>query len=167
MIHNWKNLQYLIKHKYWVFRCGLITGAPLWRLIIHDWSKFTPLEWTAYANYFYREGGTYKHKSSGGQHDPGKASDRFNRAWLSHQHRNPHHWQHWVLQMDSGPTVALKMPAHFVREMVADWMGAGVAQGNPNDIWDWYERNKEKMILHPQTRDLVENIIDSLPRKYV
>ena len=38
-------LGYVVRHKWFVFRAGLRTGAPLWRLVIHDWSKFTPAEW--------------------------------------------------------------------------------------------------------------------------
>lgn len=167
MIHHWKNLKYLVKHKYWVFRCGRITGVPIWRLIIHDWSKLTPLEWTAYANYFYRDGGTTKHKLSGGQHDPSTADYRFNRAWLSHQHKNPHHWQHWLLQKDDGDVIPLEMPEHFVREMVADWMGAGIAQGHRNDIWNWWERNQSKIILHKNSRLIVEQLLyQELPLEY-
>lgn len=166
MMHHIKNLRYLLIHKYWVFRCGLITGAPVWRLIIHDWSKFTPLEWTAYANYFYREGGDEAHAASGGQHDPSNGNYRFNRAWLSHQHKNPHHWQHWLLKNDDGTSSALPMPEHFVKEMVADWMGAGIAQGKRGDIWSWWSNNRSKMILHPYTEALVTSILHGLPEDY-
>lgn len=166
MKHHWLNLKYLLKHKFWVFRCGLWTGAPIWRLIIHDWSKFGPLEWTAYANHFYRDGGVWKFKRNKGQHSPGDAKDEFNRAWLRHIHKNPHHWQHWVLMFDDDGYQALEMPENFVREMVADWMGAGLAQKGIPDILHWYDQNKNRMILHENTRRRVREILDSLPSQY-
>ena len=42
-----------VKHKVFVFRAGLRTKAPLWRLIIHDWSKFTPSEAPHYGRQFF------------------------------------------------------------------------------------------------------------------
>jgi hypothetical protein len=42
-----------VRHKWFVLLAGLKTGAPLWRLIIHDWSKFTPAERGPYVRPFY------------------------------------------------------------------------------------------------------------------
>lgn len=164
MKHHWMNLKYLLIHKYYVFRCGLYTKVPLWRLIIHDWSKFTSAEWSPYANHFYRDGGVWKFKKNKGQHDARDAKFEFNRAWIHHIHKNPHHWQHWVIPGEENQ--ALEMPEHFVREMVADWMGAGLAQKGIPDILNWWNENKNRMILHPHTRILVSNIINSLPSNY-
>jgi hypothetical protein len=47
-----------------------------------------------------------------------------------------------------------------VREMVADWMGAGRALGKP-DTRGWYEANKDKQQLHPETRALVERLLEA------
>ena len=38
-------LGYVLRHKWFVLVAGLKVGAPLWRLLIHDWSKFTAAEW--------------------------------------------------------------------------------------------------------------------------
>jgi hypothetical protein len=35
-------LSYVVRHKWFVLLAGIKTGAPLWRLLIHDWSKFAP-----------------------------------------------------------------------------------------------------------------------------
>lgn len=53
----------------------------------HDMSKNTTDEYTPYNNYFY------------GEQTPA-IIEAFNRAWLMHIHRNPHHWQYWVLIND-------------------------------------------------------------------
>jgi hypothetical protein len=133
------------RHKWFVFRAGLKTGAPLWRLLIHDWSKLTPVEWGPYVRTFY----------AGDLVRPGE----FDRAWLHHQHRNPHHWQHWLLRLDDGPTEALRMPVPLVREMVADWMGAGRAITGRWGVADWYEANRDRIVLHPEVRVQVENLV--------
>lgn len=139
---------YLIRHKWFVFRAGLSVGAPLWRLIIHDWSKLTPLEWTAYAESFY---GPRPRDEDVKQH--------FRLAWLHHQHCNPHHWQHWVLREDDGGTLALPMPEKLIREMVADWMGAGRAITGKWEVMNWYSLNEHKMNIHPRTKARVEELL--------
>lgn len=140
---------YVVRHKWFVFRAGLKVRAPLWRLVIHDWSKMTPAEWGPYVRTFYD-----KERAREGE---------FDRAWLHHQHRNPHHWQHWLLREDDGPLKALPMPDGLVREMVADWMGAGRAITGRWDVASWYERSNGKMVLHPDVRARVETLIGCAP----
>lgn len=136
---------YIARHKWFVLRAGLKTHAPLWRLLIHDWSKMTPAEWGPYVRSFYgKEGRTPEVRSA------------FDGAWLHHQHNNPHHWQHWVLRQDNGEVKVIQMPEKFVREMIADWAGAGRAITGKWEVATWYDANAEKMLLHPATRVLVE-----------
>lgn len=150
-------LWYVLRHKWFVFVAGVSLHAPLWRLIVHDWHKFLPSEWFPYVNYFYgngdrRKGTTY--------YDAANTGDvAFDYAWLKHQHRGQHHWQHWVLARDDGSIRVLPMPVNFVREMVADWSGAGRALGHGNDVMPWYRKNKDKMQLHPDTRVIVEQLV--------
>ena len=56
----------------------------------------------------------------------------------------------------------LPMPMKYILEMVCDWKGAGKAQGHghPGELQEWYNKNKEKMSLHPNTRAEVENLIE-------
>jgi hypothetical protein len=46
---------YVTRHKWFVFRAGLKTRAPLWRLLIHDWSKLSRAEWTPYVWSFWEQ----------------------------------------------------------------------------------------------------------------
>lgn len=123
------------------------TRAPLWRLVIHDWSKLTPSEWTPYVHSFYTDRARVDTQPA------------FDRAWLHHQHHNPHHWQHWVLREDSGTLKSLEMPEDLVREMVADWMGAGRAITGKWEVNEWYAKNHSKMVLAPETQQLVETLL--------
>lgn len=170
MIHI-RYIRYMVLHKWFVLVAGLKTGAPLWRLIIHDASKFRPSEWIPYARSFY---GGWKYDER-----PASVVAAFDRAWNYHQKRNPHHWQFWLLVNDNpgrlittydlvdsavkwrvmDEEMALPMPEKFIREMVADWAGAGRAITGKWEVRDWYEKNKENMILHPRTRARVEELL--------
>ncbi len=145
--------QYILRHKYFVFVECLKFGL-IWQGLIHDWSKFLPDELIPYANYFYG-GDTRKDRF----YTPSQGTYEFNVAWMKHQHRNPHHWQHWVLQEDDGDRFALEMPVNYAKEMVCDWRGAGMAQGF-SDTLAWYLKNKDKMILASATRLYVESLLE-------
>jgi hypothetical protein len=153
---NWieKNLaycRYLALHKFFVFRAGLLTGAPLYRLIIHDWSKLRPSEWVPYREFFYGE-------------RTADVKAKFERAWLSHVHWNKHHWDHWTTK-DGNTFKALPMPDKYVREMVADWAGAGRAIKGKWDLSEWYQKNSSDMLLHLRTRIAVEWHIEHLEKR--
>lgn len=230
---HWLYLKYVARHKWYVLLAGRKTGAPLWRLLIHDASKFLPCEWFPYVRKFYGSPPSLNpaYWSPQAREDDAalwKAAVQieFDRAWLHHQHANPHHWQHWCLMNDAPAPypsfritsqdggmvhhslteytkpwapednviqadftncladdgseenqqrylmvvrcteaanarkpVALQMPEHFVREMVADWAGAGRAITGRWEVADWYAKNKGKMLLHPQTLALVERLL--------
>ena len=154
---------YLAKHKWFVFVacCGL--GIPL-AGIIHDWSKFLPDEWLPYARSFYGPQypklldihGDERNRALDSGHYKEAIREAFDLAWLKHQHRNPHHWQFWVLREDSGKTKVLEMPDRYRREMLADWRGAGRAMGKGDDVRSWYRDHKGLMLLASETRAWIE-----------
>jgi len=148
-----------IKHKYFVFKAGIKLKVPIWQLIIHDWSKF--LLWKSYNNVFFGD----------------KSMDyEFSHAWLYHQNHEKHHWEYWIPRsshnrVDSTMTKIepIEMPEKYVREMIADWLGAGRAyEGKYPDPknWTWYETNKERIFkqLHPSTQKKVSEIINHLTK---
>lgn len=152
-------LSYVVRHKWFVFVAGLRMGAPLWRLLIHDWSKFTPTEWGPYVRQFFNTDGSRRRvRRPDGGYDPNAQAIEFRRAWLSHQ-RNRHHWQAWVSIGESGSLDPLPMPDSYIREMVADWMGAGRAITGRWGVREWYSANRDRMILHHQTRSMVDSMI--------
>lgn len=152
MNKHWKYLSYIFRHKWFVLVAGWKIGAPLWRLIIHDWSKFLPSEWGPYSNWFYSESNT--------EEEAKMSSDRFDAAWNSHQKRNRHHWQYWVLRQDSGETKLLEIPDGYMREMVADWMGAGRSITGEWEVHEWYKKNRDYIWLEEKTQKKVDELID-------
>lgn len=160
---HWVYLKYIIRHKWFVFLASRQMGCSLWRGIVHDWSKFLPREWFHYVHSFYNPDGSKRNvRDVSGAYDPTKVSREFDYAWKSHQRMNAHHWQHWVLINDEDGTYPLEIPERFVREMVADWIGAGRAISGRTDPRPWYEANAGKMILHQDTRGAVEAILAAL-----
>jgi hypothetical protein len=138
------------------FKAGLY-----WRGFMHDLSKFLPSEFIPYARYFYGKYPTvdevrpvYRYEYTGLYREDIKR--RFDRAWLKHIHRNPHHWQYWLLQEDDGPLKNIPIPPKYLSEMVADWRGAGKAISGKDDIKTWYSNNKDKINLNRINRKFVE-----------
>lgn len=149
-----KNLLYILRHKWHVFVAGIELGVPLWQLIVHDLSKLLPSEFFPYAEKFF-VGDTRPRK----MHEPG-SDDRFDVAWMHHIHMNKHHFQWWVRIGKDGKLKPMKMPKRYALEMVADWVGAGMAQGQRDrkNVWEWYIANQDSIVLHPVTRVMVEGL---------
>ena len=133
---------------------------------MHDLSKLRPSEFIPYANFFYgkKEDDISTKRDDTGYYKPTDTGDAaFDYAWLLHQKRNKHHWQWWVLPEDDGGVKVLEMAPKYRLEMLCDWIGAGKAQGyfSPEEdplreTRNWYKKNKDKMQLHPNTREWLE-----------
>lgn len=129
----------------------------------HDRSKYIKVpdadnyyeltcEYDAYADYFY------------GEQTP-EVKECFDRAWLSHIHMNPHHWQHWMLQNDTDGLRLLDMPYVFIVEMIADHWSFSWKSGNLYEIFDWYNSNRDKILLSDKTRKTYEKILFAIKDK--
>jgi len=67
---------------------------------------------------------------------------------------------------DGGSLVPIEWPVVYVRELIADWYGAGMAISGSNDPTPWYEANKESLVLHDDTRYLIEQMLrEYFPRE--
>jgi len=121
----------------------------------HDHSKTKQDEYDAYDAYFY-----------GGNRSFSVVQD-FRRAWLFHIHRNPHHWQYWVLINDDPEEgeVLIEMPYNYILEMICDWWAFSWAKGNLKEIFPWYEEHKNYIKLHQNARKTVEFILDQIKMK--
>lgn len=117
-------------------------------ILVHDQSKSEQDEYEAYDAYFYGEKTSAVEKA-------------FRQAWLLHIHRNPHHWQHWVLINDdpSEGEVCLEMPHNYIFEMICDWWAFSWQKGNLSEIFNWYDEHSSYIKLAPKTREIVENIL--------
>lgn len=123
----------------------------------HDRSKSTVAEYEAYDEYFY---GSSRNRSY-------DVVNNFRHAWLHHIHRNPHHWQYWVLINDDPGEgmVILDMPKCYILEMVCDWWAFSWKKGDLTEIFKWYDARKEYMKLSDKTRKTVEDILEKIKGK--
>jgi hypothetical protein len=116
----------------------------------HDDSKYSEEEFQPYCDRFYGlKKDDFDHAA-------------FDRAWNFHQKRNPHHWQYWVLinDKDEPQLSPQEIPFKYIIEMLSDWQSAGAHYGNT--AADWYGKQKDKMIFHPNTRKIVEEYLQYL-----
>jgi Family of unknown function (DUF5662) len=141
-------LKYVLRHKWFVFLACLKLKVPLTHAIFHDWTKFLPSEWWSYVNAFYNSDGSKKY-------DPIPMKS----GWNNHQKRNRHHWQYWLLTWDKGNVEALEMPDQYVREMIADWLGASKAITGAWDLSGWLSKNGQNIIVHTYTEELISRYL--------
>ena len=143
----WNYLKTLLRHKWFVFLECVKLGMPLTG-ILHDWSKFLPSEFIPYAKFF----STPRRDPVTGDYIMGDDDLPFLGAWLSHQKRNRHHWQWWILYRERlGEIIIFKMSHHARKEMLADWLGANRAYGGEG-LGKWYSENRDEILIHPETR---------------
>lgn len=150
MRRYWQYFISVVRHKWFVFLAGMELGVTIPNLILHDWDKFIPAFFIAYAKCFYAPDGSKQYQES----------PEFAYWWNRHQKINRHHWQSWLLTWDRGVTEALPMNYYDIIEMVADWKGAGRAYGS-TDTLAWYmeRRGTSKLQLHPFTQEVVDNLL--------
>lgn len=148
----------VLLHKWYVLIAGLkVGGIPLYRLLIHDWTKFTKSEFGPYARKHY--GGYYPKsifEAPVGYTDKlrSEVEQEYIVALNSHYKHNLHHWNHWVKD-----GVAQEMPEVYVREMLADFFAAGRTYQKSWNITAWLQNNIFKMNLHPNTRTLLYGLL--------
>lgn len=121
----------------------------------HDQSKYELDEYDAYDAYFY-----------GGNRSFKVVSD-FDRAWLLHIHRNPHHWQYWILVKDDPDEdeIILDMPDNYIIEMICDWWSFSWKKGDLTEIFNWYDGHQDHIKLSNNTCKKVVNILFKIHKK--
>lgn len=144
----WHFIWSAIRHKWFVLLAGIRLNVPLWQLLTHDLSKFTNSEFVGYV--------LLPPRDNSGAHifDTAANPGNFATAWLHHQNRNQHHWEYWMIRSDhtSGAiSGCLPMPDRYLREMIADWMGASRAYTGSWDMREWLLSKLPRTQLHPET----------------
>lgn len=147
-----KHLKVVCKHKYYVmqmcFKCGLYKQG-----ILHDLSKFSPIEFFTSARYFSGDRSPI---------DNEKDVKGYSIAWLHHKSNNKHHWQYW-LDNRGADIFAVEMPREYVAEMLCDWYGASRAYNGASwdfgILLDWIERNINNALLHENVKHIIGKMV--------
>jgi hypothetical protein len=120
----------------------------------HDQSKYTKEEYDAYDAYFY---GNRSYETV----------QNFKVAWLQHIHKNPHHWQHWILINDehNEGVELLEIPFNYIIEMICDWWSFSWRSENLYEIFDWYAKHRDTMQINDSSRRMIEDILNKMRTK--
>lgn len=138
------------------FACGLY-----WQGLTHDLSKYSPVEFWAGAKYYQ------------GTRSPNEAQREaigYTAAWLHHKGRNRHHLEYWIdYASDSAGMCGMRMPVKYVAEMVCDRIAASKTylreRYTDASPLAYYERGRDHLLLHPETRTLLEKCLHLLAEK--
>ncbi len=158
----WKHFKTITYHKYLVmkgcFKVGLYRQG-----LLHDMSKYSPTEFIAGARYYQGN----RSPNNGEREAIGYSS-----AWLHHKGRNKHHYEYWVdysLSAADGRMAPVPMPEKYVAEMLMDRIAASKVYNGPaytdSSPWEYYTKGTEKAPIHPQTKALLEKLLQMLSEK--
>ena len=158
-----KHLKLITKHKWVVFKLCCKVGIP-WRGFVHDLSKYSPSEFIPGVKY-YQDG----HRSP---NNAQREDEGVSKAWLHHKGRNKHHFEYWIdYDVDGNSTIlaGMKMPVKYVAEMFCDRVAASRIYNKDkykdSDPLDYYIKGLGHYIMHPETDELLHNLLKMLADK--
>lgn len=157
----WEHLKTIVHHKNLVrkgcFQVGLYRQG-----IMHDWSKYTPVEFLVGCKYYQGN----KSPNNAEREERGYSS-----AWLHHKGRNKHHLEYWI---DYAPgsnkqMQGMRMPVRYVVEMFMDRIAAcknyQKEEYTDRSPLEYYEHGKDHYMLHDDSRELLERLLHMLAEK--
>lgn len=141
----------ILTHKKEVFKLACISGIPV-QGFFHDMSKFSPDEFIESVRF------------CNGTRSPIKNCRDVNGvsiAWLHHKSHNKHHSSYWIDDLEHGGK-CIMMPYKYALEMAIDMIAASKTYNkghwNSSLLLDYWEKEKNKKKLHPNTRDFLSAI---------
>ena len=157
----WSHLRTIQHHRKLVrrhcFQVGLYKQG-----LLHDLSKYSPVEFRVGARYFQ------------GNQSPNKIERKeqgYSSAWLHHKGRNRHHMEYWIDYAVDGDHAmcGMKMPVRYVVEMFCDRVAASkVYRGEKyrqTDPLEYYQHSRGHYLIHPETDALLEKLLRMLAEK--
>ena len=144
----------ITKHKWYVqkfcFKCGYYK-----RGLLHDLSKYNPVEFFSSARYF---------QGTRSPIDAEKTAKGYSIAWQHHKGHNPHHWEYWIDNIGTYKNTPIKIPYEYVIEMICDWLAAGIVYSKQKVDYDkpykepleYYKKCRGERIFNKETQDLIE-----------
>lgn len=154
----WRHFCTITHHKILVargcFKVGLYKQG-----ILHDMSKYSLTEFLVGAKYYQ------------GTRSPNNAEREavgYSSSWLHHKGRNKHHFEYWIDYASDGDgnLAGMKMPDKYIVEMFMDRIAASKvymkeAYTDQSPL-EYYNRGKDKIILHEHTREVLEKCLEML-----
>ena len=157
-MHFWKHLKTVTHHRRLVrqgcFRVGLYRQG-----LLHDLSKFSPVEFLNGAKYYQGD----RSPNSAERKDKG-----ISEAWIHHKGRNPHHYEYWTdLDVnDRFHYVSVPIPRNYLVEMIMDRRAASMTYKKEKytdaSPMEYHEQSYEQYLMHPETRRQLEFLLAML-----
>ena len=155
----WQHLRTILHHKKMVregcFRVGLYRQG-----IMHDWSKYTPVEFLVGAKYYQGD----KSPNNIERQEKG-----YSGAWLHHKGRNKHHYEYWIdysCHGIEGSMAPAPMPRRYIVEMFMDRIAACKVYHKDaytcKDPLLYYQSSQTPPPLHPKTKKMLEFLLHML-----
>lgn len=150
----WEHFKLITKHKFLVLKFSIKAGN-YWRGIVHDLSKYSPIEFIESAKFYNgsRSPIVFARKEYG-----------YSKAWLHHVGRNKHHeeyWYDWYAE-EKAPVI----PYKYVVEMICDQLAAGKVycgkEWNQEYPLKYFNERKIKSIFNPKTLDFIESVLTQI-----
>lgn len=159
-MHLLLHFKKITRHKLLVMKFCFHLGL-YWQGLLHDLSKYTPIEFFAGAKYYQ------------GTCSPNNAErlDRgYSAAWLHHKGHNKHHLEYWIDYAINNtpdsiahPMCGVEIPRKYVAEMFCDrvaasmnYLGDTYTNAAP---WEYYNKFKSHYLIHPNTAALIEEAL--------
>ena len=156
----WQHFKTITKHR-WLVRQGCFKVGLYWQGLTHDLSKYSPTEFWTGARYYQ------------GTRSPNAAEREekgYSIAWMHHKGRNRHHYEYWTdMSRETRQYVSFPMPRKYLVEMVMDRRAACMTyQGKDYtdaSAWIYFDKSREKNLMHPQLRQELEFLLAMLRDK--
>lgn len=140
------------------FRIDIDINELEYRVLQHDASKWSKAEFMPYRQYYYPT--TFASK------------ELLNKAWIHHFMNNDHHPEYWIIDKDIDLILKEQftglesedMSIEAILEMICDWIAMSLYFNS--SLITWYYNEGSKYPFSILTRNIVENIIDILDKKY-
>ena len=119
----------------------------------HDKSKYDEPEWTGYLHHFYPI-----------SDEDSLKTEEFEEACSHHIKSNPHHWDYWIKDEKLVDDIDENEYKLYCVERCADWCAMSIQ--NDNSPLDWYNANKDYIIMPDYGYDFCEEILNKIPKDF-
>ena len=156
----WQHFKTITHHR-WLVRQGCFRIGLYWQGLTHDLSKYSTVEFWTGARYYQGD----RSPNAAERDDKG-----YSEAWMHHKGRNRHHYEYWTdMSRQTRNYEAIPMPRKYLAEMVMDRRAACMTyQGKAykdDSALIYFDRSREKALMHPQTQRELRHILVMLAEK--
>ena len=152
ILNHWRTVR---AHRRWVRYYCFMAGIP-WRGLIHDLSKYSPIEFIESARYWV---------GTSSPINEAKKLQGISYAWMHHKGKNTHHYEYWMDNFDDGG-IARLMPRNDFVELVCDYLGAARAYMGSNFSYTsertWWIKKREHCAMNEKNKKMLDIIFSDL-----